>query len=273
LYLTPTSMAGEHGTPRDPLPTFVLIHGGPTDRNCNTFDTFYMSWTPYVLSQGYGVLLPQYRGSTGRGEKFASYSVGGLGKYDYADIIALTDNAIKKGFANGKKLMVGGWSQGGYLTYLCGVRNGLHGLGWRFNAGVAGAGICDVDSLALTSDLGSTCQAEINGGLSPWKVYRDDTRGRQGSALWEVTHAMDESRRRGEPVIPPILVLHGQNDERCPISQAHGFRRALRAHGLPCEFVVYPGEPHMVRSRRFWLDMLERVGRWCDTYIGPGQAK
>ena len=84
------------------------------------------------------MLLPQYRGSSGRGEKFALYSMGGQGKYDYADVISITDNAINKGFADPKNLIVGGWSQGGLITYLCSVRNGLHGLGWRFNAAIAG---------------------------------------------------------------------------------------------------------------------------------------
>ncbi|RSL71573.1 hypothetical protein CEP54_001341 [Fusarium duplospermum] len=269
LYYTPTSKTTENGTPSEPLPTFVLIHGGPTSRDCNTFDGTCYSWAPYILSKGYGVLLPQYRGSTGRGEKFASYSMGGQGKYDYADVISITDNAIKKGFVDPKKLIVGGWSQGGLITYICSVRNGLHGLGWRFNAAIAGAGVCDIESNAMTSDLGSTYERELAGGYSIWMLDRDDTRNRQGSALWEVAGAVKESRESGEPVIPPMLILHGDKDDRCPFSQAEGFRRALRHHGLPCEFVAYPGEGHGIMARRFRLDIFERVGRWCDTYIGP----
>jgi dipeptidyl aminopeptidase/acylaminoacyl peptidase len=268
LYLTPTSKAHSDGTPKEPLPTIILIHGGPRDRNCNSFDTSCFNWAPYLLTKGYGILFPQYRGSSGRGEKFASYSIGGQGIYDYADVITITDNAIKKGFADPKKLMVGGWSQGGLLTYLCSVRNGLHGLGWRFNAAIAGAGVCDTESLAITADLGSTYEVELAGGHTIWTLGHDDTRNRQGSAIWEVSDAMNESRRQGEPVIPPMLILHGDRDERCPFSQAEGFRRALRYHELPYEFVKYPGEGHGIESQRFWLDMLERVGRWCDLYIG-----
>ncbi|KAF4450226.1 peptidase yuxL [Fusarium albosuccineum] len=270
LYLTPSSKAGENGTPLEPLPTFVLVHGGPTAHDADVFTTSPFNWAPYLLSKGYGVLLPQYRGSSGRGEKFALYSMGGQGKYDYADVISITDKAINKKFADPKKLMVGGWSQGGLITYLCSVRNGLHGLGWRFNAGVAGAGVCDFESNALTADLGSTFEVELGGGHTAWTLDRDDTRNRQSSALWEVASAVEHSRRLGEIVIPPMLILHGNRDERCPFSQAEGFRRALRAHGLPCEFVAYPGERHSPRPQRFWLDMLERISRWSDKYIGPG---
>lgn len=273
LYLVPSTKAGQDGKPKEPLPTFVLIHGGPTYRVGADFMGCGMYWSAFLLEKGYGILMPQYRGSTGRGEKFAMYSRGGAGKYDYADVISITDDAIKKGFADSKKLIVGGWSQGGFLSYLCSARNGLHGLGWRINATIAGAGISELESITLTSDMGSTFEAELTSGRPPWTLSRDDTRNRQGSALWEVSAAVEESRKRGEPVIPPMLVLHGEKDVRCPLSQAEGYRRALRTHGLPCEFVVYPGQGHTPRPQTYWLDMLERVERWCDTYIGPDSGK
>ena len=89
--------------------------------------------------------------------------------------ISITDDAVRKGFADSNKLLVGGWSQGGLLTYLCSARNGLHGLGWRFIATVAGAGISNMESLAITSDMGSTDEAELTGGRMPWTPARDDT--------------------------------------------------------------------------------------------------
>ncbi len=109
-YLTPASCAtgAAIAISRKPLPTVVLIHGGPMTRLTNAFNSYYYMLAPYLLSIGYGILLPSYRGSSGLGERFASYTIGGTGEYDYADIIALTQNAIKKGYADNQRLFVAG---------------------------------------------------------------------------------------------------------------------------------------------------------------------
>lgn len=269
IYLTPAGVDNSDGKPTTPLPTAVFIHGGPMARNHNQFDCLSFYWVPYLLAKGYGVLLPQYRGSTGRGSRFAAYTMTGHGRENYDDIITITDNAIHKGFADCKRLLVGGWSMGGLMAYLCSVRNGRHGLGWRFNAAVAGAGICDMDSTMLESDVGSTAHSQMSGGRPPWLRSESDTSARCGSALWQVAGAVDEARRSSEMVIPPMLILHGEQDSRAPFTQAQGFRRALRAHKLLCEFVAYPGQGHTPGPMSYWLDMLERVARFCDVYIAP----
>ncbi|WPG99060.1 acylamino-acid-releasing enzyme [Acrodontium crateriforme] len=251
-----------------PLPTFVLIHGGPDDRNSNSFDGCYYMWTPYLLSKGYAVLMPQYRGSLGGGATSAKFTIGGTGRYDYDDCITITNHAIELGLVDKNRMVVGGWSQGGFLTYMCITRNGLHGLGWKFRAAVPGAGVSDLDSLPLTADNGATFELECNDGLVPWTMDKSDTRNRRASALWEIKAAMDKTKATGEMVIPPVLILHGENDDRCPYSQAEGFRRALHSYGLPYEFVTYPRQEHEFKEQKFWRDMLSRIGRWCDTHIG-----
>ncbi|CEJ88808.1 hypothetical protein VHEMI04837 [[Torrubiella] hemipterigena] len=268
VYLTPD---GYDAT--NPLATFVMIHGGPAVRNTNAFNAYYYFWTPFILSKGYGILLPQYRGSRGRGERFASYTIGGVGDVDYQDVIKITDEAIKKGLVDKERMIVGGYSQGGFLTFLSAVRNGLHGLGWRFNAGIAGAGVSDIDSLAGAAEMGSTLDNEQNNGHLVWTMERDSLHNRNGSALWEIKAAVREATLRNEVVIPPMLIVHGSDDTSCPFSQSEAFRRALHAYSLPYEFVRYPGQEHDIKDQRFWIDMLERIGRWCDIYIGPGFRK
>lgn len=269
VYIAPTAALGPDSKPTKPLPTLVLPHGGPTYRDSVNFNITRFSWDPYLLSKGYGILLVEYRGSTGYGQRFAAWSHKGIGTFDYEDVISITDSAIKQGFADPKRLLVGYWSQGGYLGYLSAVRNGLHNLGWKFNAVIAGAGFCDIDGLVLGSDVGCTDQRGLAGFKAPWELDKDDTTARKGSAIWEMKHAVEESKRRGEMVIPPMLIMHGDQDERCPYWQAVAFRRALRSYGLPCEFVTYPGQGHAPMLKAHQLDMLKRVARWCDTYIGP----
>jgi dipeptidyl aminopeptidase/acylaminoacyl peptidase len=204
-----------------------------------------------LLNHGYAILQPNYRGSSGQGERFARYSDGGMGVYDEPDIVAMTHHAIEKGLADRDRLLVGGWSQGGHLSYLSSVRNGAHGLGWRFKGAIAGAGVTDWDSLVLTSDIGYV-QGETAGDAM-WNLDGDDLRNRCGSALWEFKAAAKAER------IPPILILHGEKDERVPVTQAWGFRRALDQAGLPFTFVTYPGEGHFLTRRRHIEDLVGRI--------------
>lgn len=270
LYLAPATQKEDTGSerPKEALPTVVMVHGGPNTRLTNAFNTYYYMLTPYLLSVGYGVLIPNYRGSSGRGERFASLSFDGVGKHDYADIIAMTQTAIEQGYADKDKLLICGWSQGGFLTFLCSVRNGLHDYDWKFKAAVAGSGIADSDSMALTSDLGSVFQPELNNGRVMWNMDRNDTRNRQASPLWEFSDAMKRSKQTGSMVIPPMLILHGEEDTRCAVSNAWGMRRALESQDLPFELVTYPRQGHIFTEQKFWIDMALRLRRWCDTYIG-----
>ncbi|KAH0380337.1 putative acylamino-acid-releasing enzyme, partial [Aureobasidium melanogenum] len=270
LYLSPASTrecAGSDDT-KEALPTVVMVHGGPNTRLTNAFNTYYYMFAPYLLSAGYGILLPNYRGSSGRGKRFAEFSVEGVGKHDYADIITMTQCAIEQGYADKDKLLICGWSQGGFLTFLCSVRNGLHDYDWKFKAAVAGAGISDSDSMALTSDLGSVFQPELHNGRVMWNMDRNDTRNRQASPLWEFSDAIKRSQQSNTMVIPPMLILHGEEDTRCAVSNAWGMRRALESQNLPFELVTYPRQGHIFSEQKFWIDMALRLRRWCDNYIG-----
>ncbi|KAF7189233.1 putative peptidase YuxL [Pseudocercospora fuligena] len=197
LFLTPTGNA-----PSKPQPTVVLIHGGPTDRNAPRFDGYYHYWAPWLLAHGYSIILPNYRGSLGKGTSFASWSLGGIGTFDYEDVVCITNNAIEKKWADPERLMVGGLSQGGFLTYLSSVRNGSL-YPWKFQAAIPLNGITDCETMALTSDLGGTLELELNAGRGPWNIPKTDTSLRQGSALYEFHEAVEKSKRTGEMIIPP----------------------------------------------------------------------
>lgn len=252
LYLTPVT-----ATPQNPLPTYVSIHGGPYMRANDAADSWdpVIFYAPLLLSAGIGVLVANYRGNCSRGQRFASYAglVGdrsGLGRYDEPDIVAVTQHAVSLGLADPQRLAVGGWSQGAYLSYLSAVRNGSHGLGWRFRCAVPGAGVTDWDAMTLTSDLGYF-QASLAG--CSWRSDKDHVGTRGGSAMWELKGAVAEGR------IPPVLMVHGDKDARVPVTQAWGFRRALDEAGLPFQLVTYPREGHFIQETKHLEDMIERV--------------
>ncbi|CAK7231515.1 hypothetical protein SBRCBS47491_007954 [Sporothrix bragantina] len=267
LFLVPAqhdiSEEAKKGTvPKTPLGTFVHIHGGPYGRRTDSFDQhdpFYLVF-PLLLRQGYGILVINYRGSSGRVERFANYSRGAMGTVDEQDIIASVQHAIERGYADPKRLVAGGWSQGGFLSYISAVRNGAHGLGWRFSGLIAGAGVTDWDGMVLSSDVGAGYESQLSGG-APWKLNKDEVHTRSGSPLWEFRQAAKDER------IPPMLMLHGEKDERVPISQAVGFQRALDSAGLPFTFVTYPRERHSFRERRHIEDVCERILKFVGAYL------
>ena len=112
--------------------------------------------------------------------------------------------------------------------------------------------------LCCTSDA-PFFEAELT-GKAPWEVTDPtSTAGRKGSALW-----------RMQDVKTPVLILHGEKDERVPVSQAVAFARWCRRYGVACEMVTYPREPHQIAERGHLVDMLKRIRRFYDLHLGGG---
>ncbi len=123
----------------------------------------------------------------------------------------------------------------------------------RFKAGVMGAGVSDWGMMVATSDL-PTFEAAL-GGARPW----DGPGPHRSVQLSPISFA-----RR---VRTPLLILHGKQDERVPVSQATGFERALRETGTPVELVLYPREGHGIAERTHQRDILRRVLAWFDRWL------
>ena len=233
------------------LPTVVLVHGGPYSRTTVAFNPLYYYWGPYLVSVGYTVLYPNYRGGSSHGEHYASQARHGMGSTDYYDIISLVKAGISKGFINEHNVAIGGWSQGGFLSYLAVTRSDF-----QFKATVCGAGVTDWDMMSMTSDA-PWFEAEL-AGRAPWETAADDTKGRQGSAIWNMKDVKTKT---------PILILHGEEDKRVPLTQAVAFHRGCLRWAWPCEFVVYPREEHLFKERKHIIDMLKRVRRFYDLHL------
>lgn len=235
--------------PTKALPTAVLVHGGPYSRVTEGFDLPYFYWAPYLVSAGYAVLCPNYRGGSSHGESYASAARGGMGTTDYDDVIALVKKGVEQGLIDGERVGIGGYSQGGFLSYLATTRDDFN-----FKAAVCGAGITDWDMMTMTSDE-FFFEAEL-AGKAPWECGAGNTEARHGSAIWHM-----------ENVKTPILILHGEDDEIVPLSQAMAFHRGCLHYGVPCEFVTYPRELHVMRERKHLVDMLKRIRRFFDMHL------
>jgi len=230
-----------------PHPTIVLIHGGPYwrwDRRCHLHP---LGWVQWLATAGYAVLAPNPRGGLGHGHQFAASVRSDVGGADYTDVIAAVDTAVERGLADPDRLGIGGWSQGGYMTAWAITQTD------RFKAGIMGAGISDWNMLTLTGDL-PRFEAEL-AGSRPW----DGPRPHNAASRSPISFA--------KQVTTPLLILHGQHDERVPVSQATGFHRALLDLGATAELVIYPHEPHGIRRRSHQSDMLRRVRDWYGRWL------
>ena len=197
-----------------PLPTALLVHGGPYSRINIRFDTPNYNWGPMLVAAGYAVLCPNYRGGSSHGEEYASYARGQMGTADYADVISLLKAGISKGWIDESRVIIIGWSQGGFLSCLALTRPSV----FRFKGSICGAGVTDWDMMTMTSDA-TSFEAEL-AGQAPWEADRNDMMTRYGSAIWHMKDVPQHMRA-------PVLILHGSEDVRVPTTQAIAFHRRV----------------------------------------------
>ncbi|GHO50014.1 alpha/beta hydrolase family protein [Ktedonospora formicarum] len=203
-------------------PLFLHIHGGPQSAFGVGMDPFLQ----YCAAQGFAVFYCNPHGSTSYGEAFVRQVEGDWGGWDYQDIMRGVDECIARGVADPERLVVSGYSYGGYMTMR------IIGQTGRFKAAVPMAGVSNLASFIGTSDIGFWMAFQSKG--YPWDEERADYyRDRS-----PVTHAGN--------VTTPTRIYHPESDLRCPISQSEEFYMALKLRGnVPVEFVRVPGHWHV----------------------------
>jgi dipeptidyl aminopeptidase/acylaminoacyl peptidase len=226
-----------------PSPAVVLVHGGPSSQALQYFDKHVQ----FLVGHGYTVFQPNYRGSTGRGRTFRDRIRGDWGGGDAMDVAEAGRWLASKPWIDEDRVAVAGGSYGGYATYTQLVRN--PSLWWT---GVAWDGITDLHR--LHEELLPQFQAYLERQMGDPEADRDLWRDRS-----PVTHVERMER--------PVLVVHGRNDPRCPISQARLFRDALEDRGWEAdeEFVYHElDKGHGTAD----ADHRTRVFRLLDDYLG-----
>ncbi len=223
-------------------PLILQIHGGPYGRFSDTFNSRAQVWA----ANGYAVLMPNPRGSTGYGVKFTTANVGDWGGKDFKDIMAGVDAVVAKGVADPGKLVVMGGSYGGFMTFWTVTQTD------RFKAAIGHAGISDWYSFHGQSDIPGLMEYGFVG--QPWtsaETYRK----------WSPMTYVDR-------VKTPIIITHGERDLRVPIAQAEQYYRALKKRGVEVIFLRYPREGHGIQEPNHQIDLFERQLAWFDSHLG-----
>jgi dipeptidyl aminopeptidase/acylaminoacyl peptidase len=204
------------------LPMFVFIHGGPQDADGNHFEADWYQWDRLAATAGWLVFEPNYRGSTGYGDKFALQIVPEIVSRPGKDILTGVDALVKAGIADPKQLAIGGYSYGGYMT------NWLITQTTRFKAAVTGAGA--VEHVANWGNDDTTFDdAYFLGGL-PWET---PDRYRSEGAIYQFNK-----------VRTPTHIVAGADDVRVAVLEAYLLDRALHELNVPGELLIFPGEGH-----------------------------
>jgi dipeptidyl aminopeptidase/acylaminoacyl peptidase len=228
-------------------PLVLNIHGGPHGAWGNTL----MAENQVLAEAGFGVLYVNPRGSQGYGHKHTEGVVGKWGQGDYGDLMAAVDYAIAAyDWIDPERLGVMGNSYGGFMT------NWIISHTHRFKAAVSQGTVFNRISSFGTADFGHM-RGEMGAAAYPWS---------HSEVLWRESPGACIGNAR-----TPTLVLHGTDDQRCPLEQGEQLYAALRVQGVDAVLVRYPGESHgFTRTGRpaHRVDRLKRIAAWFRHYLG-----
>ena len=227
-------------TPGKKYPTMLRPHGGPVW-------AYYAEFTHLAqlfAANGYVVLFPNPRGSSGYGEPFCKAIFADWGNKDFQDDMAMVDYALAEGFADPDKLSVGGWSYGGISTDF------IIGQTTRFKAAISGAGAAEFTSLYGHDQYQKDYITELG---APWA----------NQPVWKKIEPFYNVAN----ITTPTLFMGGEIDWNVPILGGEQMYQALKQLHRETELVVYPGEYHEFKTPSHIKDRLERYLAWYAHYV------
>jgi dipeptidyl aminopeptidase/acylaminoacyl peptidase len=227
-------------------PAVILAHGGPEGQ----VTLSAAPWSLFLADQGYVVLEPNFRGSTGYGERFRNANVEDSGGGEIDDIAASVKYLVDSGLVDAKRVGISGGSHGGTV-----VANAVAKLPDTFAVGIEKFGVVDRALFLRYTNRNSAIRWETKMGGPPEKkpaVYR------KANILPDVAG-----------IKTPLLILHGEEDPQVPPQESQQFAAALKKAGKTYSYFTYPGEGHGFQQRAHRKDADEKELAFLNKYLKP----
>ncbi len=232
--------------PAKRYPLILDVHGGPNGFYGWGFNNIQQA----LAGAGFVVVYANPRGSTSYGRDFTQQVIRDWGNEDFKDLMAVTDKALEQPYLDPQRTGIFGYSYGGFMT------SWTIGQTERFAAAVCGAPCFDLESFYGTSDIGHSF------GKTQFGAQPHDDRE------WYAAHSPSTMIGRAKT---PTLIVHGEEDHRCPIGQGEQMFIALTEAGVETEFARYPGGSHLfvnVGPPAHRADFLTRTIGWFADHLG-----
>jgi dipeptidyl aminopeptidase/acylaminoacyl peptidase len=230
------------------VPFLLRIHGGPNGQDQHSFSIERQVFA----ANGYAVLAVNYRGSSGRGQKYSRSIFADWGHYEVEDLEAGVERVIAMGVADPDRMGVGGWSYGGILTdYMIATDP-------RFKGATSGAGTAFTVAFYGTDQYIIQYDYEIG---PPWNPKS-----------WETYVKISYPFLHADRIKTPTLFLGGERDFNVPVQGGQQMYQALRSLGIETQLVIYPNEFHGITRPSYVKDRYERYLGWYDKYVKKNAA-
>jgi dipeptidyl aminopeptidase/acylaminoacyl peptidase len=226
----------------------VFVHGGPASQTVNSFSRIIQ----HMVNQGYMVIAPNYRGSTGYGKEFQHANLFDMGGGDLQDVLAAADWVKQTGFLDPKKIALTGGSYGGYLTM----------MGVTKAPDVWAAGVPIVPFVNFFTEIANEDPVLREMDLATMgDPEKDKDLLHDRSPIFFV-----------DQIKAPLLLLAGGNDPRCPKEEAQQVVNAVEKRGGVAELKVYPNEGHGFARVENQIDAYRRVSDFLKARVPPANC-
>jgi dipeptidyl aminopeptidase/acylaminoacyl peptidase len=226
----------------------VYLHGGPASQSMNSFNRFIQ----YAVNQGYMVLAPNYRGSTGYGKEFQQANLFDMGGGDLQDVLAGVDWIKQTGHLDPTKIAVMGGSYGGYLTMMAVTKA----------PGVWAAGVPIVPFVNWATEIEHEDPALQQSDLA---TMGDSVKNK---ALYDERSPINFV----DQIKAPLLLLAGGNDPRCPKEETQQVVDAIKKRGGTVDAKIYENEGHGFARVENQIDAYKRIADFLLAHVVPADC-